>query len=86
MWMRTLLGVLLGALVALSLGINLILLCPGSRSSALLVSFIAGFFVLAGVQTWVFCAPRVRVVLLWTIPVLISSLVMNAWSLLGTLT
>ncbi len=83
MWTRTLLGVALGTVVALSGGTNLILLCPGGRPFAFLISFIAGFFVLTGIQTWVFCAPRLRVVLLWIAPALIPSLAVNAWAIWG---
>lgn len=83
MWTRTALGILLGTLLALSLGTNLILIFSGSRPSAFLVSYIAGFFVLAGVQTWVFCAPRLHFVLLWIAPAQILSLALNACWLWG---
>lgn len=80
---RTLLGLLLGVLLATSLSLNAVLIVPWARSLGLLVGFLSSFFWLAGFQTWVYCAPDSKVVLRWSLPVLALTAGLNAWALLG---
>lgn len=81
MWTRTVLGLLLGLLLSTSLALNFLLIVPWSRPVGLLVGFLSGFFCLAGCQTWVYCAPDVKAVLRWSLPLLALTAGLNAWAL-----
>lgn len=83
MWTRTLLGLLLGLLFSVSLSLNALLIVPWPRSLGMLVGLLAGFFTLAGYQTWVYCAPDLKFVVRWSLPVLLLTASLNAWALLG---
>ncbi len=83
MWTKTLLGFFLGLALSLSLGLNLVLLVPWPRPVGLTVAYLGGFFLLAGYQTWVFCAPDLRPLLRWSLPTLVATAGLNAWALMG---
>ncbi|MEO0812156.1 MAG: hypothetical protein AAFY60_04775, partial [Myxococcota bacterium] len=75
-------GFFLGLAVTISVSVLAVFVVP-SRPVGLLFGFIGGFFIWAGFQTWVYCSPSLRPVVIWSVPLLIATGGLNAWIYLG---
>ncbi|MEM1025413.1 MAG: hypothetical protein AAGD10_12050 [Myxococcota bacterium] len=61
------------------------LVVPVPRPVGMVVAFIGGFLVLAGVQTWAYCAPEFPRLLRWVVLTLGITFGLNAWAYLGSM-
>ncbi|WP_440056879.1 hypothetical protein ACSLBF_18530 (plasmid) [Pseudoalteromonas sp. T1lg65] len=82
MWPKTILGLLLGLLISISLIVNLNLILPMSEPALLLLGLIVAFPAWAGLVVWSYAHPDAKSAAMSLLYVLIPSLCLNTILLL----
>lgn len=77
MWSKTLSGVFFGFVLNVSLMMNIAFLLPVDRQVVLLIGYIGGFFVWAGIATYFYCVENLKPVLVKSAIVLFISATIN---------
>ncbi|MBU1311754.1 MAG: hypothetical protein KKE30_19710 [Gammaproteobacteria bacterium] len=83
MWLKSIVALLMGLLINASLMLNLTLTLPLAIDVLLLLGYILGFVIWAGVMTWFYCCVSLRQALRPCTPVLLVSVALNVLLLLG---
>ena len=78
-WTKSILGLLLGFLLSMSLAINLGFLLPIPRDVFLLIAVLGGFSFWAGIISWFHCVTSVKRPSLISLLVFVLSALLNAW-------
>ncbi len=81
MWARTLAGLFVGLLLSISLTLNFSELAPLPKDTLLLIGYITGFLIWAGIITFFYCISTIKKTLLISLSVLLLSATTN-WVLL----
>lgn len=77
MWAKTLSGIFLGFILNVSLMMNIAFLLPVERQVVLLIGYIGGFFVWAGIATYFYSVENLKTALLKSSCVLLISAIVN---------
>lgn len=83
MWLKSIVALLVGFVLNASLMLNITLLLPIPIDVLLLLGFVLGFIIWAGVMTWFYCRESLRQALRPCVPVLLLSAAANFVLLLG---
>lgn len=83
MWLKSGVALFIGLIINTSLMLNLTLLLPLAIDVLLLLGFVLGFIVWAGVMTWFYCCESLQQALRPCAPALLVSVALNILLLLG---
>lgn len=83
MWLKSTVALLMGLLINTSLMLNLTLVLPLAIDVLLLLGFVLGFIVWAGVMTWFYCCASLKQALRPCVPVLLLSVATNVLLIAG---
>jgi spore maturation protein SpmA len=83
MWSKTLVGFVVSLLLSLSLMLNVAYLIPLHREVYLLLGFVGGILLWAGMMTVFYCVERVGKVMRVCGPLLVGSVAVNALFVAG---
>lgn len=83
MWLKSIVALLVGLLLNASLMLNLTLSLPLPVDVVLLLVYVLGFLVWAGVMTWFYCRETLREAMRPCVSVLMVSVAVNALLMLG---
>ena len=79
LWSKTLVGLLLGFLLTMSLFMNIGFIAPLSRDVFLLIAVIGGFTLWSALISWFYCVQSLKKpALIWLVGFLATAMI-NAW-------